>query len=140
MKLNSELDAEVRAKIDRGWEVHAGLYPTDEWLLVCQRGGPPFGPDDMVDVYRNGVVEGVDLDDITAAKPHKHAPVYKFGEPDTVTRDEAKEMACKGWQQYRVRTGICETLSHWTTVEGSNLKYATHIKSPGGNVWKLEEK
>ncbi len=130
MKLNSELDPKVRAKIEPWWGVKIGCCR--DWLLVVER------PDvETFILWNPGKMHAVDpivtkREYITAAKPHKHAPEFKFGEPDTVTRKEAEEMFVgkNGWKTMPTNE------DYW--VDGDWLLYKA-VRSPGGNVYAIQE-
>ncbi|NQT15482.1 MAG: hypothetical protein HQ582_22180, partial [Planctomycetes bacterium] len=83
--LNSALEQKVRDSIEPGWWVR--LRREAGWCLVV-RAGEPLGNDIKVMVDCREFWRP--MEDVTAAKPRKHAEPFLFGQSDTVTREEAE--------------------------------------------------
>lgn len=136
--LNSELEQKVRDSIEDGWYVKiagmklwyliTGKYLYDHRTLHAV----------VVESCRTSHETQVNLcfADIIVAQPSKHAKPFLFGQSDTVTREEAEKMVGTGWF---VKWG------GWLKIPFSGvptewlLKYATHTRSPGGNVQRIVE-
>lgn len=72
---------------------------------------------------------------ITSVEFAIYAPAYKFGEPESVTRAQANKMWGKDWE-FQAR----DNDDFWydpTELSKIVCKIAT-IRSPGGNVYKVE--
>lgn len=166
MKLNSELDKEVRERIERGWEVRMDAVC---WWLVCAVKTRPSGGRSLIvympEFQRLGEV-GVCPGERDAAKPHKHAPEYLFGQKDTVTREGALRRLkseggmiltpLHGWREAAFRnTELCYNELHYYCMDYTAEKLGhdgwhyqfiegvTHMKSPAkpiANCWRIEEK
>ncbi len=138
IKLNKALEAEVRAKIGLGWLLdyqYKGKVDTTVLLVVNPVALHAIYGDRGLRVFDTS---GADDDglwfmsrfdpNIRAVKPHKNATAYLFGLSDTVTFEGAQELAGKplydrGFEFFSEHSSAAPT----------------HIRSPGGNCWRIEE-
>jgi hypothetical protein len=76
---------------------------------------------------------------VTAVEFPAFAPPYKLGEPETATLEAAVEMSGKGYGWHRRETPE----GGWLPMFGMAsrlelLQYCCELRSPGGNVYKIE--
>ena len=149
MEVNSDLEAKVLAKIEAGWWLFCGGV----WrLAMCRnRVGSlaaflPFTKDakevpdcDIVAAHRPAILADVSL-----------ATAFKFGEPDTMTRDEARGLYVEGARVFLPQLAMWMPFSlsierdfplQWYGGKGLTWNDATHIRNPGDpyNCWRIEE-
>jgi len=126
-------------KVKPGWWVQT-LLGRKEWFLVCAANGEYFQIWSLTDTPGVNPIHTVDTY-ITAL----HAPTddpqmataYKLGEPEEVTREEARKKVSVGWEWRGGPEPMWYPL-HPSDFDDPDISIRL-IGSPGGNVYKIRD-